>query len=270
MPELPETETIAGDLDRLISGLRIEGAHVTRLDVLRRASPGQLARRVVGRSVAKVHRRAKTVCVALEGGDRLLVTPRFTGALLFDLPDDPYTCLSFPLSGGHHLAYRDVRRLGTVTLVDAAGYDSFDESLGIEPLDVGFTGDALSGIVRGLASPIKKVLMDQRRIAGIGNIYANEGLWLAGIDPSRAASGLSGTECATLASELRGVLAASVAARGTTFRDYQDATGGRGGFASALQCYGRGGEPCTRCGTRLTESQAIDGRSTVFCHRCQR
>ncbi|MBK8248564.1 MAG: bifunctional DNA-formamidopyrimidine glycosylase/DNA-(apurinic or apyrimidinic site) lyase [Gemmatimonadetes bacterium] len=270
MPELPETETISRDLSGLITGLRILGARVTRPDVLRRVDPLNFAGRLAERTVSGVHRRAKTICVRLDDHQVMLTTPRFTGALLFDIPADPYACLALVLSDEHELVYRDVRRLGTVTLLDAEGYRQFDEGLGVEPLEESFTGEALSGIVRGVSTPIKKVLMEQRRIAGIGNIYANEALWLAGIDPSRPSQSLVPTESAALVDELRGVLSASIAARGTTFRDYRDASGGQGGFAARLQCYGRGGLPCPRCRTRLTETHAIDGRSTVFCHRCQR
>jgi formamidopyrimidine-DNA glycosylase len=270
VPELPETETIARDLSALVSGLSITGARVVKGDVLRGVTQEQFRRKLTDRTVAAVHRRAKTICIGLDDGHRLLTTPRFTGALLFDVPTDAYTCLALTLTGDHQLAYRDVRRLGTVTLVDAEGYRRFDAGLGLEPLDESFTSEVLSGILRGVATPIKKVLMEQHRIAGIGNIYANEALWLAGIDPSRPAKALTGAECEVLVGEIRQVLTASVAARGTTFRDYRDASGGQGGFAASLRCYGRGGQPCARCGTRLTETHAIDGRSTVFCHRCQR
>lgn len=250
--------------------MRISGARVTRPDVLRGVSSADFARRLVGRTVAGVARRAKTICVHLDDGQALLTTPRFTGALLFDVPADAYTCLSLSLAEGHELAYRDVRRLGTVTLVDREGFQRFDARLGVEPLAESFTGEVLSGILRGVSTPIKKVLMEQRRIAGIGNIYANEALWLAGIDPSRRGSSLTAAESGVLAGQLREVLSAAVSARGTTFRDYRDASGGQGGFAAQLQCYGRGGLPCPRCGRRLTETHAIDGRSTVFCHQCQR
>lgn len=112
--------------------------------------------------------------------------------------------------------------------------------------------------------------MDQRRLAGVGNIYANEALWHAGIDPSRDAGGLTLAECGALRRAVREVLTASIAARGTSFRDYRDARGQRGGFVDALAAYGRGGLPCRRCGRTLVATHAIDGRSTVFCPTCQR
>ena len=111
--------------------------------------------------------------------------------------------------------------------------------------------------------------MDQRRIAGVGNIYANEALWDAGIDPSRPGRTVTDLEAATLRDSLTRILAKAIDARGTTFRDFRDANGNRGGYAGQLAAYGRGGEPCARCGTRLTLTHAIDGRATVFCHRCQ-
>jgi formamidopyrimidine-DNA glycosylase len=111
--------------------------------------------------------------------------------------------------------------------------------------------------------------MDQRRVAGIGNIYANEALWRAGIDPSRRADTLTVHAITALHDSLVSILTASIQARGTTFRDFRDTAGRKGGYAKMLDAYGRGGEPCRRCGTRLFETHAIDGRSTVICHRCQ-
>lgn len=269
MPELPETETIARDLHGLIAGAPISGVEVIRADVLRGPLSGAFAEHQLSRSIDSVLRRAKSVVLRLDDGKALVVTPRFTGSLQVDVQPDGYATIIWHLKDGRHLLYRDVRRLGTVTLFDAAGYQAFDRALGVEPLTEGFTSEALSGILRGSETPIKKALMDQRRVAGIGNIYANEALWGAGIDPSREAGSLSSDECEDLVRVLRAVLEASIEARGTTFRDYRDAYNNRGGFAEQLQAYGRGGQPCPRCATRLTETHAIDGRSTVFCHRCQ-
>ncbi len=269
MPELPETETIARDLSALIAGARITGAYIRRPDVLRGALSVDFSDSITGRSIERVLRRAKTIVIELTGAQALLVTPRFTGTLQVGVAPDEYEAVSWDLDGGRQLIYRDVRRLGTVTLVDATGYQAFDRGLGIEPLSDTFTPAALSGIVRGSGVAIKKVLMDQRRVAGVGNIYANESLWASGIDPSRLGSSLTAAECERLVDGLRAILWSSIEARGTTFRDYRDAYNNRGGYAAQLRAYGRGGQPCVRCGTRLTETHAIDGRSTVFCHRCQ-
>lgn len=275
MPELPETETIARDLDALIKGARIEGVQVHRRDVLRGPSAATLRRRVAGTTITGCWRRAKLVVIDLDSGDRLVVQPRFTGALLVDdgrLDDESrdYVTVTFHLADGRSLLYRDVRRLGTVTLMDPSRFARYSDALGPEPLDSSFTVDHLSARIRGSRQAIKKVLMDQRALAGVGNIYATEALWRAAIDPSRAAAALTAAETATLYRELQSVLRQSIDARGTSFRDYRDARGRRGGFVEKLQAYGRAGLPCLRCGHRLVGTAAIDGRMTVLCAHCQR
>jgi formamidopyrimidine-DNA glycosylase len=270
VPELPETETIARDLSAAVAGLQIQKVDVARPDVLRGATAAQFRRRQAGKRLGRVWRRAKTVVLDLDGGDRLLVTPRFTGSLQLRQPRDDYTAIEWLLSDGGTLAYRDVRRLGTVALVSPAEFEAFDRRLGLEPLSPAFTPAALKRIVGASRAAVKKTLMDQRQVAGIGNIYANESLWRAGIDPSREARGLTPGEVARLHREILDVLTASVAARGTTFRDYRDAHNERGAFAEQLQAYGRGGQPCRRCARRLLETHVVDGRSTVMCCTCQR
>lgn len=296
MPELPEVETIARELHERLSGRTIARVTVHRVDVLRGASPQELASRCTGVRIDRVWRRGKTAIVSLIQGWHLLIQPRFTGAVLVcdapettgiphdashgsttsaaiterSAPDDSYSAIEWGLADGGRFWYRDVRRLGTVTLASDADLADYDARMGDEPLDPRFTADRLSGLVRGSRAAIKKVLMDQRVLAGVGNIYANEGLWLAGIDPSREARSLGADEVGRLHHALVTTLAASIEARGTTFRDYRDPSNQAGGFAAQLRVYGRGGGPCMRCGTTLTETHAIDGRSTVFCHRCQR
>jgi formamidopyrimidine-DNA glycosylase len=273
VPELPETETIARDLDRLLVGRRIADVRVVRPDVLRVASAEELGRRCRGAGISRVWRRAKCVVIDLDSGDALLIQPRFTGVLLLEAPgsriEDPYLAVEWTTDDGGSFRYRDIRRLGTVTLLDRASFVQMDRALGIEPLDQAFDAERLSGIVRVSRQAVKKVLMDQRRVAGVGNIYANEALWLAAIDPSRPASGITTLEAGRLREALVSVLTASIEARGTTFRDYRDAFNERGGYAERLAVYGRAGLPCQRCGTRLVETHAVDGRSTVFCFRCQ-
>lgn len=274
MPELPETETIARDLDREVTGARIAGVVVTRPDVLREVDPEMLARRVTGSTIERCWRRAKLVVLDLSTDDRLVVQPRFTGALLIDrgsLPEHErlYSTVAFLLSDERTLHYRDIRRLGTVTLIPPDRWREYSATLGPEPLDASFSPAHLSGILRGSKQAVKKLLMDQRRIAGIGNIYANETLWRAGIDPSREGRTLSADEVERLHAELTAVLREAIAERGTSFRDYRDASGERGAFAARLSAYGRGGLPCPRCNRRLIATDAIDGRATVFCAHCQ-
>jgi formamidopyrimidine-DNA glycosylase len=274
VPELPETETIARDLDRELRGRSITEVVVRKGDVLREVTTAALRRRVTGATITRAWRRAKCVVLDLSTGDRLVVQPRFTGALLLSsgpLSDKeaPYSTLHFVLDDARDLHYRDIRRLGTVALMSPARFDDYVGALGAEPLDPAFTAAHLSVLLRGSKQAVKKVLMDQRMVVGIGNIYANEACWRAGVDPSRAARDLNDDEVPLLHAGIVSVLTESIAERGTSFRDYVDASGGKGGFERLLAVYGRGGEPCQRCGARLIETHAIDGRTTVLCARCQ-
>ena len=276
MPELPETETIARDLHEMLAGARVRDAIVLRSDVLRGVTADEFVTRLRDVTIVRAWRRAKLIILDLDSGDALVVQPRFTGAMLVEtLPGDvsdrdrAYITLTVTLDDGRLLHYRDIRRLGTVALLNCAALDDCLDPLGPEPLDPALTAERFSGSLRNSRQAIKKVLMDQQVLAGVGNIYANEALWMARIDPSRAAASLTAEEGAALLASLREVLTASIAVRGTSFRDYVDARGGRGGFVPFLEAYGRGGEPCSRCGTTLVDSSAIDGRTTVFCWRCQ-
>jgi formamidopyrimidine-DNA glycosylase len=173
------------------------------------------------------------------------------------------------LTDGRELVYRDVRRLGTILLLDDAQWAAYDGALGPEPLDPAFTAEAFARSLGRSRQAVKKVLMDQRFVVGVGNIYANEALFAAGIDPSRPASAVSELEYYLLHNEVRRILDAAIASKGTTFRDYRTGTGERGEFQFELYVYGREGEPCRHCGTRLTGTHTIDGRISVLCHRCQ-
>jgi formamidopyrimidine-DNA glycosylase len=274
VPELPETETIARDLDGAISGQKIEKVTVRKADVLREVTPRTLARRLRGKTIVRSWRRAKLVVIDFNSGDRLVVQPRFTGALLIDVgtftdAELAYSTIRFDLDDGRALHYADVRRLGTVALMDEQRFAEYSGKLGIEPLDRSFTASHLSGVLRASSQPVKKVLMEQRKIAGIGNIYANEALWRAGIDPSRPAASITLEQADVLRTSLVNVLREAIEARGTSFRDYRDARGQRGSFVEKLQAYGRAGQPCMRCGARLVGTHAIDGRATTMCVRCQ-
>jgi formamidopyrimidine-DNA glycosylase len=276
VPELPETETIARDLDREIAGSRIVAVTITKADVLREVSASGLRKRVTGTSISRAWRRAKLVILDLSSDDRIVVQPRFTGALLIDTGSNlderelRYSTLRFDLADGRAVHYRDIRRLGTVALMSPARFEEYTAELGIEPLDPAFTAEHLSALLRSSRQATKKVLMDQRVLAGIGNIYANEALWRAQIDPSRVANRVTAEESVLLRDAIVSVLSESIEQRVTSFRDYRDATGSRGGFAERLSVYGREGEACPRCGYRLIATHAIDGRSSVLCVRCQK
>jgi len=274
VPELPETETIARGVDRAAAGRVITSASVTRPDVLREITPRALIRRVRGAKILRSWRRAKLVVIDLSTADRIVVQPRFTGALIvddgaIDRASLAYSTLHLDLDDGRSIHYCDVRRLGTFSLMGERRFLEYTSALGIEPLDRSFDAPHLSAVVRGSNQSVKQILMDQRKIAGIGNIYANEALWRAGIDPSRRGTSIGESDAARLHAAIVSVLRESIEARGTSFRDYRDATGNRGGFATQLQAYGRAGQPCVRCGARLIGTHAVDGRATVFCARCQ-
>ena len=274
MPELPETETIARDLDRTLRGRRIERVSVRKSDVLRGTNARAFAKHLRDKVIQRSWRRAKLVVIDLDSEDRIVVQPRFTGALLIDdghfhASELEYSTLRLDLDDGRALHYADVRRLGTVALMSPKRFADYSSKLGIEPLDRSFTAAHLSGVLRASNQPVKKVLMEQRKIAGIGNIYANEALWRSGIDPSRNAASLTSEQAELLRHSIVDVLTEAIAARGTSFRDYRDAQGQRGSFVDKLQAYGRGGQPCFRCGARLVVTHAIDGRATTLCARCQ-
>ena len=273
MPELPEVETIVRDLRPRLTGRRILRASLSHTDVLRGITGRRLTTRLKGAEVRDVTRRAKHAVIDTSAG-RLIVQPGMTGSLIvYDRRLDPdesrYAVLRAPLDDGGELVYRDVRRLGTILLLDDAGWRDYDAALGPEPLDPKFTAEAFARSLGRSRQAIKKVLMDQRYVVGVGNIYANEALFAAGIDPSRAAANVSVEEYRRFYTEVLRILRAAIRSKGTTFRDYRTGTGERGGFQFALHVYGREGEPCVRCGTRLTGTHDIDGRISVLCHRCQ-
>jgi formamidopyrimidine-DNA glycosylase len=275
MPELPEVETIARGVDGAVAGRTIDSVGIPRPDVLREASARTFARRLRGATIVAAARRAKHIVVSMDTGDSLVVQPRFTGALLATKGsnltdyDRTYIAVILGLDHGYVLAYRDVRRLGTVALMDADRLDEYFGELGEEPLDEGFTAERLSDILRASRQPVKKVIMDQYKVVGVGNIYANEALWRARIDPSRSADKVTRGEASELRNAIVDVLQAAIAAGGSSIRDYRNANGEAGEFVRHLSAYGRAGESCNRCGARLVGTHAIDGRQTVLCTHCQ-
>ena len=274
MPELPETETIARDLDAEVRGATVTAVHVHRGDVLREVDAAELARRLAGARIERAWRRAKLVVLDLSTGDRLVVQPRFTGGLLvdagqLDAREHRFLRVTLDLDDGRRLHYRDIRCLGTVALMTPERFAAYAGALGTEPLDPAFSAAHLSELVRGSRQAVKKLLMDQRRVVGVGNIYANEALWRARLHPGRPGGSLTPAEVRRLRDAVVSVLEESIALRGTSFRDYVDGRGERGSFVERLAAYGRGGEPCQRCGRPLASTHEIDGRQTVFCPRCQ-
>lgn len=283
MPELPEVETIARGLADRLPGHEIRGVEVTHADVLAPPlTPPRLARRLKGRRIDDVRRHGKNVLLRLapaadaEAGLakdvlRMLINLGMTGRLVLD--DSPaaaalrHIAVRFRLDDGA-LLYDDVRRFGRIELHDPESWAGRIETIGIDPMSDAFTAAALHALTSRSRTPIRTWLLDQRRIAGVGNIYASEALFRAGIHPARRASTLGGNEAVRLRDALRGVLEEAVEARGTTFSDYVDAAGETGGFAVRLQVYDREGEPCVRCATPI-ERTVITNRSAFLCPGCQ-
>jgi formamidopyrimidine-DNA glycosylase len=273
MPELPEVETMVRDLRPELVGRSIRRASLSHDDVLRGVSRRTLVSRLAGATVHAVERRAKHAVLHV-GERRLVVQPGMTGSLTVQRPPLPeeerrYAVLQAELDDGRVLVYHDVRRLGTLLLLDEKGWQRYDQALGPEPLDSALSDAEFARRLRGSRQAVKKLIMDQRVIVGVGNIYANEALFASGIDPSRAGNRVTPAEAALLLREIRRILSAAITSRGSTIRDYRTGTGEAGEFQGSHLVYGRGGKPCVQCGTRLTETHLIDARTTVFCHRCQ-
>ena len=274
MPELPEVETIARDLEREVSGSTIVAVEVSKRDVLRIVGATALKKRMTGATIVRCWRRAKLVVMDLSSADRLVVSLRFTGGFFISDVRHPtsdlrYSCVRWFLNDGRVLHYIEVRRLGTVSLMHPRQFERYVARLGVEPLEPAFTPDHLYSLLRGSRQAVKKRIMDQTAVVGVGNIYANEALWRAGVDTSRSARSVSRAQSDRLHGDVIAVLREALDSRGTSFRDYRDALGERGDFSLKLDAYGREGLPCHRCGKRLVGTHAIDGRATVLCAHCQ-
>ena len=272
MPELPEVETIRRQLAPVV-----EGRELTTLDILDPRwclplEPGAVRDALEGRRVERLARRGKYLVWELEDDAFLLMHLRMTGVLLLDPPPDaPYVRVRFVLDGGaHELRFCDPRRFGTgeIALGTAARDAFFAARLGLEPLSDELTGAALRTMARGRRAPIKAFLLDQKRIAGLGNIYVSEALHRAAIHPGARAGQVRG-RAAALLDGIRGALEAGIANRGTTLRDFVDADGAEGDNLNALLVYGREALPCPRCGTAIRR-RVDSARATYFCPACQK
>jgi len=274
MPELPEAETIVRGLRSTVVGSKIRGAEVLHTDVLREPER-QFADKVRGRTIVAIGRRGKNVLLELDAERLVAVNLGMTGRLLpFATPpasdrEPGHPAVRFRFESGGTLVFDDTRRFGTVECLTAPQWLERSTRMGPEPLDDGFTAEALHAALRASRAPVRSWLLDQRRLAGVGNIYANEALHLAGIHPQTEARAVTGPEAARLHASLREVLGRAIAARGTTLRDYRTAEGDQGGYAVQLEVYDRAGESCRRCG-RAIRRTVFGGRSAFHCPGCQR
>jgi formamidopyrimidine-DNA glycosylase len=293
MPELPEVETVARDLQRWVAGAQITDAEVRWERTIRHPQPAeQFVAELRGARIERVGRRAKSVLIHLADGRVMTVALRMTGALIVaapGTPDDPYARVVFRLADGRELRYRDVRKFGRIGLWEGGGLrrrrgtkprrrvseagapyrvgDVFRRH-GPEPLAATFSAARLAQQLRGRSARLKTLLLDQSFVAGVGNIYADEALWRARLHPLRAADTLSAAEIARLHRDLRAVLRQGIDNRGASFTDYVGADGEPGANAERLMVYRRTGEPCLRCGTRI-QRIVVGQRSTHFCPHCQ-
>jgi formamidopyrimidine-DNA glycosylase len=270
MPELPEVETIRRGLDRKLRGARIASLEVYEPRLRRRVDVAAL-RSLLGRRVRSVGRRGKYLLLDVGGGRTWLIHLGMSGRVVLrprdDAPRGAHEHVRVTFEPGGVLSYSDPRRFGLMRL---GGKDEFAElrGLGPEPLDAGFDGAILRERLRRTRRDVKAALLDQRVVAGIGNIYANEILHRAGVRPTRRCQRLRRAEIEAIAAETRAVLAEAVARRGTSFSDYFDSDGVPGTFQTILRVFDRTGSPCRGCGTAIRR-RAHGGRSSFYCPRCQ-
>jgi formamidopyrimidine-DNA glycosylase len=285
MPELPEVETIARQLRELVIGRRVAAFEAFWHRVTEPVPAEHFATRLTGREVTGVGRRGKFVVLELDGGEALIVSLRMTGKLLFreeGAPDDAFVRATIGFADGTVLRFSDTRKFGRMAIVDRADLSEDGDRprsrpgvplhrvLGVEPLTSRFSTRWLRDFLRRRSrAAIKPLLLDQRGIAGVGNIYAIEALWRARIHPLRSAGSLRADEVARLREALRFVLRKGIRLGGASRRDYLDARGRQGRMQREFQVYDRSGEPCPRCGRAVVRT-VVGGRGTFHCPRCQK
>lgn len=283
MPELPEVETVRRGLEPAMEGETIDKVELSRGD-LRRPFPAGFARRIAGRKVERLERRAKYLVARLEGGLCLVMHLGMSGSFRIEgettkTDDRPHDHVRFLLGSGSRVIYNDPRRFGSMDLIDCDRLEETEpfKSLGIEPLAEDLDAAWLAKRLAGKATSIKAALLDQRIVAGLGNIYVCEALWEAGISPLRDAGSLVDARgrptaaCRKLPGAIRKVLNAAIASGGSSLRNHFRADGTLGDFQHQFRVYGREGEACLRDSCRGTVKRIVQGgRSTFYCPKCQR
>jgi formamidopyrimidine-DNA glycosylase len=273
VPELPEVETVRAQLAPLLVGRRLETVDIRDPRLTRPLDPEQVARELEGERVESLRRRGKYLLLVFESGRVLLVHFRMTGSLRYEtegsLEHEPHVRALMTLDDASQLVYRDVRRFGTWVLLDAADADLFLAArVGEEPVADRFTAKTLERSLATRKTPVKAALLDQRLLAGLGNIYADEALWRARVNPLRRAGELTEDDIRRLHRGIRQALRVGIARQGATLRDYRAPDGAEGLMQDELKVYGREGLPCPRCETPI-EKERVAGRGTYYCPRCQ-
>jgi formamidopyrimidine-DNA glycosylase len=274
VPELPEVEVLRRSLERHLVGRRIVGLEVRNRGLREPVATAVLRRRVLGRRVTALRRRAKFLLADLEEGSTLVVHLGMSGRLTVaprQAAPEPHEHLVFTLDSGSNLRFRDPRRFGLALALPTARLerDRHFRHLGIEPLNGGFDGAFLAAAARGRRGPVKSFLMDGRIVVGVGNIYATEALFQAGLHPRRSVARIGAGRWEALGAAVRAVLERAIAEGGTTLNDFADGEGREGLFQVSLAVYDREGEPCPRCGAAVRRIVQA-GRSTYYCPKCQR
>jgi formamidopyrimidine-DNA glycosylase len=271
VPELPEVETIRRQLEPAIVGRRIDEARVIDERWTRPESPRAVEAELEGRQIEDVRRRGKYLIVDLEGDRHLVMHLRMTGNLLLAShdADDRFLRAAFDLDDGTELWFTDARRFGHAVVLRADELDPYlDARLGIEPLAGELTGEHLAHIAAGRTAPLKSFLLNQKGIAGIGNIYADEALWRAELHPLSPAGSMRPEHCEALVEGIVEALEAGLANGGSSIDDYRDARGEMGSMQDEFLVHTREGQECLRCGTQIRRI-VVGGRSTYFCPGCQ-
>jgi formamidopyrimidine-DNA glycosylase len=275
VPELPEVETVRRRLEPKLVGRRFERVEISDPRLTRPFDPVEVAAQLEGERVVAVDRRGKYVVFRFETGRALLIHLRMTGNVLHlaagkTLDEDRHRRAVVRLDDGSDVVYRDVRRFGTWLLAELDEVEPYLAArLGREPLDTAFTTKRLAEALHKRRGPVKAAILDQRRLAGVGNIYADEALWRARIHPQRPAGELDLDELRALHRGIRAALKAGIERQGATLRDYRTPDGASGRMQHEFKVYGREGEPCPRCGRAIAKIRAA-GRGTWFCPGCQR
>ncbi len=275
MPELPEVEVLRRSLEPHLTGDRIERVEVSNPALREPVDPAALARLTRGREVTELRRRGKYLLIDLEGGRTVVVHLGMSGRLTLvpgDEPPEPHEHVAFHLRSGRRLRLRDPRRFGVVFALRTAAIpgDPHFSHLGVEPLEPGFSGEILARAAAGRRGPVKPFLMDGTVVVGIGNIYATETLFRAGVHPARSVARISARRWDRIAGEAVAVLRRAIAQGGTTLNDFADGEGRSGYFQVDLGVYDREGEPCSGCHGAVIRRLVQAGRSTFYCPRCQR
>ena len=272
MPELPEVETVRRSLEPHLVGKMVVGIEILLERIIKKPEPEEFYRLLANRKIRTLARRGKYLLIRLEENYTWVIHLRMTGQLIYtnERMNHKHLRLAFHLNDGNWLNFIDMRTFGSMYLlpVDRLGEITCLATMGPEPLDNSFHLEELTQRLGRRKGAVKAVLLDQSVVAGLGNIYVDEALFEAKIDPRREAASLKENEVAQLHKAIIKVLEKAVTNRGTTFRDYLDGAGRKGGNQQFLNVYQRSGEPCVRCGTEISKIR-VGGRGTSFCSKCQ-